>query len=123
MAGVSGGRRSSPATSHLWRAIKHVRLLASGGGGPAAFRPRRGLSLFSFNGHFTASANMSFDNDNDMPSRPSTPPNPVPSGYFSASFERLIRENEMAELASAFTLFGERCRILISCKGTLILRA
>jgi len=45
--------------------------------------------------------------DNDGPSRPSTPPNPVPPGYFSASFERLVRENEMADWASAFTLFGE----------------
>lgn len=44
--------------------------------------------------------------DNDDPSRPSTPPNPVPPGYFSASFERLVRENEMADWASAFTLFG-----------------
>jgi len=44
--------------------------------------------------------------DNDDLSRPPTPPNPVPPGYFSASFERLIRENEMADWASAFTLFG-----------------
>ena len=45
--------------------------------------------------------------DNDDPSRPQTPPNPVPPGYFSTSFERLIRENEMADWAGAFTLFGE----------------
>lgn len=40
-------------------------------------------------------------------SPPSTDPNPVPPGYFSASFERLVRENEMGDWASAFTLFGE----------------
>ena len=40
-------------------------------------------------------------------SRPSSPPNPVPPGYFSTSLERLIRENEMADWASAFTLFGK----------------
>ena len=49
--------------------------------------------------------------DNGDLSRPSTPPNPVPPGYFSASFERLIRENEMADWASAFTLVGEYCLI------------
>ena len=45
--------------------------------------------------------------DSDDPSRTPTPPNTVPPGYFSASFERLIRENEMADWASAFTLFGK----------------
>ena len=45
--------------------------------------------------------------DNDSPSSPPTPPSPVPPGYFSASFERLVRENEMADWASAFTLLGE----------------
>ena len=44
--------------------------------------------------------------DNDGPSRPPTPPNTVLQGKFSASFERLIRDNEMADWASAFTLFG-----------------
>jgi hypothetical protein len=46
------------------------------------------------------------DTDNDGPSHPYAPSNTVPPGYFSASFERLIRENEMADWASAFTLFG-----------------
>ena len=55
----------------------------------------------------TASATMAADCDN--PSRPSTPPNPIPLGYFPATFERFVRENEMADLASAFTLLGEYC--------------
>ena len=54
--------------------------------------------------------------DNDGPYRPSTPPNTVPPGYFSASFERLVRENEMADWASAFTLFGEY-RLISNVRG------
>lgn len=57
---------------------------------------------------------MSSDNDN--PSRPPTPPNPVPPGYFSASLERLIRENEMADWASAFTLFGKHW-VMFNARG------
>jgi len=49
--------------------------------------------------------------DCDNPSRPSTPPNSVPLGYFPATFERFVRENEMADLASAFTLLGEYCSL------------
>ena len=69
------------------------------------------VSFLSFLSTATPSTAVSTNmgSDNDEPSRPSTPPNPVPPGYFSASFERLIRENEMADWASAFTLFGEYC--------------
>lgn len=40
------------------------------------------------------------------PCCPHSPPNPFFPGYFSASFERLIRENEMADWTYAFALFG-----------------
>ena len=49
--------------------------------------------------------------DTDNPSRSSTPPNAIPQGYFPATFERFVRENEMADWASAFTLLGEYCPI------------
>ena len=72
---------------------------------------------FSFSGHgevsflcslstATPAVSINMGSDNDDLSPPPTPPNPVPPGYFSASFERLVRENEMADWASAFTLFG-----------------
>ena len=69
------------------------------------------------------STNMGTDNDNSSP--PLTPQNPVPPGHFSASFERLIRENDMADWASAFTLFGE-CNPMPIIRGVrwlIILRA
>ena len=53
----------------------------------------------------TVSATMGTDNDDIY--RSSTPPNPIPQRYISTSFERFVRENEMADWASAFTLLGE----------------
>ena len=50
--------------------------------------------------------------DSDNPSRPASPQNSVPLGYFPATFERFVRENEMADWASAFTLLGECCLVL-----------
>lgn len=65
---------------------------------------------------------MGTDND-DLPQ---TPPNPVPPGYFSASFERLTRENEMADWAGAFTLFGEHflfSDVGVRCMSGLLISA
>ena len=71
------------------------------------------LSLFSFNGHTPTAASTTMGTDD--PSRPSTPPNSIPLGYFPASFERFVKENEMAEWASAFTLIGE-CRPMVNTR-------
>ncbi len=42
-----------------------------------------------------------------MASRPPSPP--FGKGYFSAPFERFVRDDTFGQLTSAFTLFGEFC--------------
>lgn len=36
----------------------------------------------------------------------SRPPSPTPKGYFSAPFERFVRDDAFEHLSSAFTLLG-----------------
>jgi len=94
---------------HLWRpgAIKHVGAGALGHPFLATEKSAFLCLLSTATPSATASATMAVDCD--TPSRPSTPPNSIPLGYFPATFERFVRENEMADWASAFTLFGACC--------------
>ena len=110
----SGGLCCSVAVQT--RQGQQARALSRVVGGPFSVTAK--LSFFvSSNGHPPTEVFISMGTDNDNPSRPQTPPNPVPPGYFSASFERLIRENEMADWAGAYTLFGEHFLLSMSALG------